>query len=141
MKSKLLWCCAPFAALLLLVAAWRWFPAPTPEVSAATAQSVPALPVADIARLEKCRSALDAAPRGAVVSYTVDRDGYGRVVVGPEFMLAPYDDKESVNQMVLCIFAEGRRTADGIHYVEYLDSLNHKEFARWSDVTGFAVDD
>lgn len=104
-----------------------------------TASAKAALPSANPVQAEKCRKVLNEAPISWKLSGS--QGGYGTVVVGPSFYSAPFEDKKLFDATVRCVLSDGRANYAGIKYVEYLDSHTNKEVAKWSDVTGFSVDD
>ena len=112
-----------------------------PQPAGATAQAAAVtLSQADPVEEARCRSVMDDGRRLGLVNSYKWQDGYGTVVVGFGFEQASFEDKQSLDQMARCVMTEGRHDLAGLKYVEYLDFRNHKELAKWSEVTGFSVD-
>ena len=115
--------------------------APAMTAAAMDEPTPQAAPQANPEQTAKCRKVLDLGFKmDALRSYKGTTDGYGTVVVGAAFTDATFEDKQMVDATVRCVLSDGRAESAGMKYVEYLDPRTHKEVARWSDVTGFAVD-
>lgn len=127
------------AACFLVVIAMR--NPTTPAAAAATVSATTTLPPANPTQAAKCEKVLDYGRHiGAIKSYQGTTDGYGTVVVGPSFYSATFENKQSLDAMVRCVLSQGRADYSGLQYVGYYDPYTNKEIARWSHVTGFAVD-
>lgn len=136
--KRLLFIC--LAVLIYFICLFTFDHKPS-KVAATTQPAVAALPPANPAQAAKCEKVLEYGQRmGAIKSYESTTDGYGTVVVGPAFYSATFENKQLLDATVRCVLSQGRADYAGLKYISYNDPYTNKEIARWSSVTGFAVE-